>query len=52
MLDAHGIRIEDPTAPEVPHDFWKDAEWLQFVDLKDAAARVRGSEDSSEDPMP
>lgn len=49
MLDSHDIRIENPAAPEAPHDFWGDVEWLQFVDLKDAASRLRGSGNESKE---
>ncbi len=40
LLTEHGIEIVDPGAPDVPHDYWGDVEWLQFSDLSTAADRV------------
>jgi outer membrane protein TolC len=40
LLTDHGIEIMDPGAPDVPHDYWGDVEWLQFSDLSTAADRV------------
>ena len=34
LLETHDIRIADPMSPDVPHDYWEDVSWLQFVDLK------------------
>jgi outer membrane protein TolC len=33
LLDEKSIQITDPGQPEVPHDYWKDVKWLQFVDF-------------------
>ncbi len=40
LLEGHHITIADPGAPDAPFDYWKDVRWLQFTDLRDAAARV------------
>jgi outer membrane protein TolC len=40
LLTDHGIEIADPGAPDVPHDYWGDVEWLEFSDLSTAADRV------------
>lgn len=40
LLETVGVEIVDPGATEPKHDYWKDVEWLQFVDLKGAAAQV------------
>jgi len=40
LLTDHGIEIVDPGAPDVPHDYWGDVEWLQFSDLGTAADHV------------
>ena len=40
LLSTHGIDIIDPGAPDVPHDYWGDVEWLEFSDLKTSAGRV------------
>ncbi len=34
MLEDKGIHIVEPDTPDVPHDFWKNVKWLQFVDFK------------------
>jgi HAE1 family hydrophobic/amphiphilic exporter-1 len=50
LLDHLNVKIVDPGAPEkVPHDFWKDVEWLQFEsfsrssELVTAPAEAAGS---------
>lgn len=40
FLEAIGIEIADPGAPDPVHDYWKDVEWLQFDDLKGASNKV------------
>jgi outer membrane protein TolC len=40
FLDAKGVRITDPGAPDSAHDYWKDVEWLQFSDFKEASGKV------------
>lgn len=40
FLDAVGVEVADPGAPDSVHDYWKDVEWLQFDDLKGASQRV------------
>jgi HAE1 family hydrophobic/amphiphilic exporter-1 len=40
LLDFVGVDIVDPGSPDIPHDYWKDVEWLQFSDFKGSAARV------------
>jgi outer membrane protein TolC len=40
FLEAVGVEIADPGAPDSVHDYWKDVEWLQFDDLKGARQRV------------
>ena len=34
LLENQGIHIVEPDTPDVPHDFWKNVKWLQFVDFK------------------
>jgi outer membrane protein TolC len=39
-LEAKGVIVEDPGAPESVHDYWKDVEWLKFSDLKSGRKKV------------
>ena len=39
-LESKNVTIADPGAPESPHDFWKDVEWLKFTDFKQARQQV------------
>ena len=40
LLDSKQVAIVDPDQPEIPHDYWKNVRWLQFVDFKgDGAAK-------------
>jgi HAE1 family hydrophobic/amphiphilic exporter-1 len=35
LLERHDVAIVDPDATEdIPHDYWKDVEWLQFESFK------------------
>jgi HAE1 family hydrophobic/amphiphilic exporter-1 len=41
LLDHLDVTIVDPGAPEkIPHDFWKDVEWLQFEDFPSSSETV------------
>jgi HAE1 family hydrophobic/amphiphilic exporter-1 len=40
LLDTLNVDIIDPGAPDVPHDYWGDVEWLQLADLKSTAGLV------------
>ena len=33
LLDEEHVAIVDPGQPEIPHDYWKNVRWLQFVDF-------------------
>jgi outer membrane protein len=33
LLESHDVKITDPGQDEVPHDYWKDVKWMQFVDF-------------------
>ena len=39
-LDAKGVVVGDPGAPDSVHDYWKDVEWLKFSDRKSARGKV------------
>ena len=39
-LESKDVTIADPGAPDSPHDFWKDVEWLQFTDFKQAKQQI------------
>ncbi len=45
LLDFLSVDIVDPGSPDVPHDYWKNVEWLQFDDLGGASSKVT-------DPVP
>ncbi len=34
LLDDEHVAIVDPGQPEIPHDYWKNVRWLQFVDFR------------------
>jgi outer membrane protein TolC len=38
LLDFLDVDIVDPGQPDVPNDYWKDVEWMQFDDFAGAAA--------------
>ena len=40
LLDFLDVDIIDPGQPDIPNDYWKDVEWLQFEDLETSATRV------------
>ena len=40
LLDFLSVDIVDPGSPDVPHQYWKDVEWLQFDDIDGASGRV------------
>ncbi len=40
LLEANDIEIADPGQPDAPNDYWKNVEWLQFVDLKGSREQV------------
>jgi HAE1 family hydrophobic/amphiphilic exporter-1 len=40
LLDFLSVDIVDPGSPDVPHDYWKNVEWLQFDDIDGASGRV------------
>jgi HAE1 family hydrophobic/amphiphilic exporter-1 len=40
LLDSLNVDIIDPGAPDVPHDYWGDVEWLQLADLKSSSGLV------------
>jgi outer membrane protein TolC len=40
LLEDSGVEIVDPGAPDVPHDYWGDVEWLEFSDFETSADRV------------
>jgi len=40
FLDAKGVQIEDPGAPDSAHDYWKDVRWLQFANFHDSRELV------------
>jgi len=46
LLDFLDVDIVDPGQPDIPNDYWKDIEWLQFDDFAgsgEAAAPVAAS---------
>ena len=45
LLDFLSVDIVDPGSPDVPHDYWKNVEWLQFDDLDGSSSKVT-------DPVP
>jgi len=40
LLNFLNVDIVDPGQPDIPNDYWKDVEWLQFEDLSTSANRV------------
>jgi outer membrane protein TolC len=40
LLDFLSVDIVDPGSPDVPNEYWKDVEWLQFDDISGASSRV------------
>jgi len=36
FLEAKGVEIADPGAPDSVHDYWKDVKWLQFSSFHDS----------------
>ncbi len=40
LLDFLDVDIVDPGQPDIPNDYWKDVEWLQFENLSTSAGRV------------
>jgi hypothetical protein len=40
LLDFLEVGIVDPGQPDVPNDYWKDIEWLQFDDLSKSGPPV------------
>jgi len=45
LLDFLSVDIVDPGSPDVPHDYWKNVEWLQFDDIGGSSSKVT-------DPVP
>jgi len=45
LLDFLSVDIVDPGSPDVPHDYWKNVEWLQFDDIGGSSSQVT-------DPVP
>ena len=39
-LESKSVAIVDPGAPDSVHDYWKDVEWMQFVDFNQASQQV------------
>ena len=40
FLEAIGVKVADPGAPDSTHDYWKDVEWLKFSTLKKSREQV------------
>jgi len=40
LLDFLDVDIVDPGQPDIPNDYWKDIEWLQFDDLSKSGPPV------------
>ncbi len=40
FLEAKGVEIADPGAPDSVHDYWKDVEWLKFTDFRGSRDKV------------
>lgn len=40
LLDFLDVDIVDPGQPDIPNDYWKNVEWLQFEDLSTSAEKV------------
>ncbi|HSN56780.1 MAG TPA: hypothetical protein VLT32_19070, partial [Candidatus Sulfomarinibacteraceae bacterium] len=41
LLEHLNVDIVDPGAPEdIPHDYWRDVEWLQFEDFATSSGIV------------
>jgi len=40
LLEFLDVEIVDPGSPDIPHDYWKDVEWMQFDDLSTSTNRV------------
>jgi outer membrane protein TolC len=40
LLDFLDVDIVDPGQPDIPNDYWKDVEWLQFEDVTTSKNQV------------
>jgi hypothetical protein len=40
FLEAIGVQVADPGAPDSVHDYWKDVEWMKFSSFKESRERV------------
>jgi len=40
LLETRSITVQAANDPDVPHDYWKDVQWLQVSDLKSSAQKV------------
>ena len=40
LLDFLDVEIVDPGSPDIPNDYWKNVEWLQFEDFSTSRSRV------------
>jgi outer membrane protein TolC len=40
LLDFLDVEIVDPGSPDIPNDYWKNVEWLQFEDLASSSSQI------------
>ena len=40
FLEAIGVKVADPGAPDSVHDYWKDVEWMKFSSFKESREKV------------
>jgi outer membrane protein TolC len=50
LLDFLEVGIVDPGQPDIPNDYWKDIEWLQFDDFAGSAADATPAADPADRP--
>jgi len=40
FLEAIGVKVADPGAPDSVHDYWEDVEWMKFSNFKESREKV------------